>query len=113
MIMIRFKHIFPSLNKFPIMQLSRVYNAILQKKIVNDVKYSFQNDKAKIDKIIKKNEDVYDKIKENKSYNNSMIKMLQRKNQELQIENKLLNEEKNDLINKNDELRDFLKQKFN
>ena len=32
MSMIRFKNIFPSLNKFPIIQSSRVYNSILQKK---------------------------------------------------------------------------------
>lgn len=42
-----------------------------------------------------------------------MIKMLQKENQELQKENEILNEERNDLINKNDELREFLKQKFN
>lgn len=113
MIMIRFKNIFPSLNKFPIIQSSRVYNSILQKKNVNDVKYSFQNDKANIDKVIEENKGIYDKIKENKLYNDSMIKMLQKENQELQKENEILNEERNDLINKNDELREFLKQKFN
>jgi organic radical activating enzyme len=77
-------------------------------------KSDLHKDRAVIDKIIEENGGIYDKIKEtNNSLDKNMIKMLQRENAELQRENEILNEERNDLLNKNNELREFLKQRLN
>jgi hypothetical protein len=105
-----------SINKFPLMPMSRIYNVNLlrQHSNFNLHKNSLQNDKAVIDKVIEETDGIYDKLKENNnSINNHMIIELQRKNIELQRENEILNEEINELLTKNNELREFLKQRLN
>jgi len=97
-----------SINKFPLMPMSRIYNVNLlrQHSNFNLHKNSLQNDKAVIDKVIEETDGIYDKLKENNnSINNHMIKILQR-------ENKILNEEINALLTKNNELREFLKERL-
>jgi len=97
-----------SINKFPLMPMSRIYNVNLlrQHSNVNLHKNSLQNDKAVIDKVIEETDGIYDKLKENNnSINNHMIKILQR-------ENEILNEEINALLTKNNELREFLKERL-
>ena len=97
-----------SINKFPLMPMSRIYNVNLlrQHSNVNLHKNSLQNDKAVIDKVIEETDGIYDKLKENNnSINNHMIKILQR-------ENEILNEEINELLTKNNELREFLKERL-
>jgi len=120
--MIRFpkrNYIFLPLNKSPIMSSSRIYKAVLQRG--NDSlqrgKHSFQYDKAMIDRVIEENDGVYDRIKENRSLDdyyryNCTVKMLRKENEELRRKNELLNEERDDLINKNNELKEFLKDKY-
>jgi alanyl-tRNA synthetase len=98
------------------MPMSRIYNVNLlrQHSNFNLHKNSLQNDKAVIDKVIEETDGIYDKLKENNnSINNHMIIELQRKNIELQRENEILNEEINELLTKNNELREFLKQRLN
>jgi hypothetical protein len=90
------------------MPMSRIYNVNLlrQHSNVNLHKNSLQNDKAVIDKVIEETDGIYDKLKENNnSINNHMIKILQR-------ENEILNEEINALLTKNNELREFLKERL-
>uniref|UniRef100_A0A6C0DX47 Uncharacterized protein n=1 Tax=viral metagenome TaxID=1070528 RepID=A0A6C0DX47_9ZZZZ len=97
-----------SINKFPLMPMSRIYNVNLlrQHSNFNLHKNSLQNDKAVIDKVIEETDGIYDKLKENNnSINNHMIKILQR-------ENEILNEEINALLTKNNELREFLKERL-
>jgi hypothetical protein len=80
-------------------------------------KSDLQRDKAIIDKVIEDNDEIYDKINNNSLDNyyryNYMIKMLQKKNKELQIENEMLKQEKDELFIKNQELKEFLKDKLN
>jgi len=88
--------------------MSRIYNVNLlrQHSNFNLHKNSLQNDKAVIDKVIEETDGIYDKLKENNnSINNHMIKILQR-------ENEILNEEINALLTKNNELREFLKERL-
>jgi len=90
------------------MPMSRIYNVNLlrQHSNFNLHKNSLQNDKAVIDKVIEETDGIYDKLKENNnSINNHMIKILQR-------ENEILNEEINALLTKNNELREFLKERL-
>ena len=75
-------------------------------------KSDLQHDKAMIDKVIEDNDEIYDKINNN-SLDKNMIKMLQKKNKELQIENEMLKQEKDELFIKNQELKEFLKDKLN
>jgi hypothetical protein len=125
---LRRTYIFQSIYKSPIIQVPKSYN-ILQKRTVdlqNDKechkeyhKDSLQRDKSDIDKVIEENGNIYEKVVKQTSLSlndyyryNYTIRMLQKENSELQRENEILNEERNDLINKNNELKECLKSRF-
>lgn len=129
---LRRTYIFQSIYKSPIIQVPKSYN-ILQKRTVdlqNDKechkechkeyhKDSLQRDKSDIDKVIEENGNIYETIVKQTSLSlndyyryNYTIRMLQKENSELQRENEILNEERNDLINKNNELKECLKSRF-